>query len=592
MITVAIKMGNHLIDLAEKLGELLGAHLSKEIMAHRINKKVELYKHSFNNYLENDTKIYNIETINEHERFIKLGDKFIRTYYLSVLPNFVLGTSLFKLINLPLPLTLSYHISGTNKTAMLRVARQRQSVLESEQNGRLKKGRSRDPEIDRELEDMNKFINDLVYDFEKTFRVGIYANIIADNEQQLIEYDKRFQDETQDCEFTFNTYSFAQLNAFKSVIPMGKDFIKEEHILQTSALINVLPFLSRNLNDPTGIFFGVNHYNNSLILIDLFKARNANMNIFGTSGSGKSVTAKLIMTRLVIRGIQNIIIDPEGEYKKLTMSLGGTVISFDKDHGIDPFTIFTDTESDIRDYVQVLKNFFTFFIQVQNIDLALLDKVLMQTYYAPGKRNIHKFLAILQMEAQEKNPGFYNDLLQLIQGSLSGLFTNPIVLNFDTEMICFDISGLNTDEKKIPITYLIGCVINKMLNKADRPRMIFIDEAHKLLVNSATTAFYIDLVKTARKRKAGIVSITQNPEDFKESDNSKTIITQAETTILLKQAPASINYIQRFNLFQLTERECVDTSSFAIGEALFIREREHLLLDIFPFINEQEFIFT
>jgi type IV secretory pathway VirB4 component len=131
-----------------------------------------------------------------------------------------------------------------------------------------------------------------------------------------------------------------------------------------------------------------------------------------------------------------------------------------------------------------------------------------------------------------------------------------------------------------------------LIEKGDRRRMIYIDEAHKLLINEATTAFYVDLVKTARKRKAGVVSITQNPEDFKESNNSKTIITQAETTILLKQATASINYINRFNLFQLTDRECTDLSSFAIGEALFIREREHIYVDIFPFSSEKPLVFT
>jgi type IV secretory pathway VirB4 component len=376
-------------------------------------------------------------------------------------------------------------------------------------------------------------------------------------------------------------------------MPLSQNVIKEEHLLQTSAVVNILPFLTRNLNDPSGIFFGVSHYNNSLLLIDLFKARNANMNIFGTSGSGKSVTAKLIMTRLALRGIQNIIIDPEGEYSNLTNALGGQVVKFNRENGIDPFSLQLNTTSEIKDFITVLKQFFAFFIQPARLDLAKLDKILMKTYEGYEKPSFNKFLQTLKEEALNDNQiKFVDDILQLSEGSLGGLFNNYNKLDLNSDIICFDLSNLNTDDKKIPATYLLGNIINKLIEKGDRRRMIYIDEAHKLLINEATTAFYVDLVKTARKRKAGVVSITQNPEDFKESNNSKTIITQAETTILLKQATASINYINRFNLFQLTDRECTDLSSFAIGEALFIREKEHIYVDIFPFTSEKPLVFT
>jgi type IV secretory pathway VirB4 component len=217
----------------------------------------------------------------------------------------------------------------------------------------------------------------------------------------------------------------------------------------------------------------------------------------------------------------------------------------------------------------------------------------MKTYEGYEKPSFNKFLNTLKEEALiDPQINFVDDILQLSEGSLGGLFNNYNKIDLNADIICFDLSNLNTDDKKIPATYLLGNIINKLIEKGDRRRMIYIDEAHKLLINEATTAFYVDLVKTARKRKAGVVSITQNPEDFKESNNSKTIITQAETTILLKQATASINYINRFNLFQLTDRECTDLSSFAIGEALFIREREHIYVDIFPFASEKPLVFT
>ena len=58
----------------------------------------------------------------------------------------------------------------------------------------------------------------------------------------------------------------------------------------TSGLLATYPFVSSSIFDENGIFVGTNIYNNSLIFIDRFnseKYKNANMCIFGTSGSRK-----------------------------------------------------------------------------------------------------------------------------------------------------------------------------------------------------------------------------------------------------------------------------------------------------------------
>jgi type IV secretory pathway VirB4 component len=557
------------------------------------NKEVKKYITIEKKNRKSEDKKYKMDAIKEFDRHLKIGDKFVRIYYLADLPNFLMTSTLFKLINIPIPLTLSYHIKGTSKGAMLKAARQRLSVLESLQNERLKKGKSRDQEAEKEMEEVQLFIDDLVRDIERVFLVGVYALIQADTKKQLLEYDRKFQDECSDIEFTFNTYSFEQQPALESTLPLCKDVVKEDHLLQTSAVANLLPFLTRNLNDPTGIFFGVNHYNKSILLIDLFKARNANMNIFGTSGSGKSVTSKLMLTRLAMRGVQSIILDPEGEYGELTESLGGEVIKFSRDNGINPFFIGSASPNSIKDHVSVLKHFFKFFIQKDRYDTAKLDKLLMETYESDNP--IFKtFLDITRKCAKkDKSIKFVEDLEQLQSGSLSGIFNSEKPIKLNADILCFDLSDLKTDEKKIPAMYLLGTIINRLIDDGtERRRMIFIDESHKLLVNTETTVFYVDLVKTARKRKAGVVSITQNPEDFNEQNNAKTILTQAETSILLKQAPASINHIRNNNIFQLTDRELADLPTFGIGEALFVREKEHIYMDVIPFPKEQELVFT
>ena len=53
--------------------------------------------------------------------------------------------------------------------------------------------------------------------------------------------------------------------------------------------------------DDNGILLGVNKYNSSLIIVDIFNSavyKNANMSILGTSGAGKTFTMQLMALRM------------------------------------------------------------------------------------------------------------------------------------------------------------------------------------------------------------------------------------------------------------------------------------------------------
>ena len=87
--------------------------------------------------------------------------------------------------------------------------------------------------------------------------------------------------------------------------------------------------LSSSKFDEDGIFYGTNIYNDSLVFIDRYdeeKYKNANMCIFGTSGSGKSFFTKLLILRSRLFGVEQYVIDPEREYINLCEKLGGTLI--------------------------------------------------------------------------------------------------------------------------------------------------------------------------------------------------------------------------------------------------------------------------
>ena len=284
-----------------------------------------------------------------------------------------------------------------------------------------------------------------------------------------------------------------------------------------------------------------------------------------------------------MRGTQIIIIDPEGEYVDFAKALGGEVIQFSRENGINPFSLPTKDEGEMLDHIAVLKTFFKFFIPEDKYDSAILDKALVNVFKTK-KATFTNFLSLLK-----EDPMFeYINVLQ--EGSLKGIFTSERELQLDNDLLVFDISPLGDTEKKAPAMYLLTSLIWQLVNKkTDRKRMLFIDEAHKLLVDRDVAIFYREMVKQARKRNLGVVSITQDVEDFLHGEFGKAILTNSETKILLKQSYATLSLMG--DIFPMTDDEKQQLGNLGVGEVVLFRENEHMRVDILVLPSEQPYIF-
>lgn len=529
-------------------------------------------------------KSYKSEYIKEHNSYLQVGEKLRRFYYLADIPAYLSPHIFFRLLTSSLPFTMSIFIEPSPSSELLKKARQRLSVFEMQQNDRSKSGKSRDQQIDKNIEEVSTFIDELVHESEKGIIYSLYLQLEAEDEKQLSALHKQLQNTASSMDLTFNQYTFGQKKAFKNFLPFTQDHVKENRILQSTAASYLMPFVSKQLQDPKGIFLGVNAYNNSLVFIDPFTSRNNNINIFGVSGSGKSVTSKILMNRLYMRGVQIIVIDPEGEYVDLAKSLGGEVIQFSRENGINPFYINSSRENDILDHISTLKTFFKFFIPPNHYNGSVLDEKLIELY-DNGTPHFDNLLALLGKDPMRK------DLSVLSTGSLRGVFNSTRKLELDSDIIVLDLHDLKKDEKRDPAMYLLTSLIWNLVNKNNhRKRALFIDEAHKLLVDPEVAVFYRELVKQARKRNVGVISVTQDVEDFLRNEYGKTIITNSETKILLKQSYASLAEIS--TIYPMTDEEKKQLGHLGVGEVVLFREGEHIRLNISVLPFEQPLVFT
>src|SRR3990167_3718177 len=86
------------------------------------------------------------------------------------------------------------------------------------------------------------------------------------------------------------------------------------------------------------------------------------------------------------------------------------------------------------------------------------------------------------------------------------------------------------------------------------------------------------IAKRARKYYLGLTTITQDVEDFLNTDYGKAIVTNSSVQILLKQSPAAIDLVA--DVFYLSEGEKHLLLASDVGEGIFFAGPNHVAIRI------------
>lgn len=170
---------------------------------------------------------------------------------------------------------------------------------------------------------------------EDLFYMSVFVTVSAKSYEELMWRKQQMTDLLKSMDMYVSDCSFQQEAALQSVMP----FLKIHPQLEKKAQRNVLTsgaastymFTSFEMSDDTGVLLGVNRHNNSLCVVDLFNTKmhkNANLNLLGTSGAGKTFTMQLLALRMRMRGIQCFILAPiKGhEFRRACNKIGGEFI--------------------------------------------------------------------------------------------------------------------------------------------------------------------------------------------------------------------------------------------------------------------------
>jgi type IV secretory pathway VirB4 component len=352
--------------------------------------------------------------------------------------------------------------------------------------------------------------------------------------------------------------------------------------------------MSSELVQESGILYGVNKSNNSLVILDRFGLHNANSIVFAQSGSGKSYTTKVEILRQLMQGTKVLVIDPEREYKRLAESVGGTYIklsarSKEKINPFDLATTFHDID-DLSEHAQDLTEVISLMAEgLSSREKAAIDKTILKIY-KKSKKNEQPLLEDLYAELSKLGQlKLCERLEKYISGSLANVFNAQTNIDLSNRLVIFDIKDLPESLRQIMMLIISNFVQNQVKAKPEK-RLLIIDEGWMLLEHEESARFVAGLVRRARKYYLGVSIISQQANDFLRSDYGRAIASQSALRILMKQDTTTIkNVASEFNLSEYEENFLLTCER---GDALLIADQNHVAVKVVASEKEHPLITT
>ena len=532
---------------------------------------------------------------NINSDYLRLNNLYVRTMFVIVYPRYLTVGWFAPIITESITLDVSMFFYPINITVVLKQLKNKVGALEAQILSDHEKGAPRDPISETALRDIEGLRDSLTQGTEKFFQFALYITVYAKNKEEL----DLMTDEVENILGAKLIYSRKALyqteQGFNSTLPLGNDELFVSFNMNSSPIASSFPFMSAELSSDSGVLYGINRHNNSLILFDRFSMQNANGVIFATSGAGKSYTIKLEVLRSLMTGIDVIIIDPEKEYGHLASAVGGAFIniSLNSETKLNPFDLpsgiggESKPEDVIRSAVITMKGMIRLMIgDITNVEDSLLDRALIETY---AKKDITADSDLTNIEcplmadleevllSMDGGEDMALRIKKYTEGTFSGMFNSPTNINVSNQLVVFSIRDLEDELRPIAMYMVVNYIWN-IIRSEMKQRVLVVDEAWIMMQNEDSAKFMFALVKRCRKYYLGVTTITQDVNDFLSSQYGRAIVSNSAIQLLLKQSPSAVDIIQK--TFMLTDGEKYLLLESGLGEGIFFAGSKHAAIRI------------
>ena len=513
-------------------------------------------------------------------------------------------------------------------------------VADLREKYRQEKDQTAKERIRQDAESLEYFVSMLASSQSRIFDFQMHIMINADTKEDLELKKVNVKNYLDAMELRAISLRFNQEKILKSILPIFPSQDIEERIgtpIPSPTIAAMYPFIFDSIKDPgLSVLLGVD-FSGGVILFNQFlyqirkenNRNNANMIILGTSGSGKSTAAKLLLRSHIRNGCQIVAIDPENELEEIANTFGGDIIDIGKggDFGlINPLEIIIDADEEeinqglgytvLTRTLQSLKAFMRYYDpSIEEDVLNMFSEVVQDTYKRFGidfNTNFTTFTSedyptlsdvyatvkgrVMSITEQTRE----KDILQRLEIKIRPLtkelkfyFDGKTTITADSDFLVFNIKEFMNSDTNVRnalffniLKYAWGLCLD-----ADVNTILMVDEAHVLLSNNNEQGadFLGQVQRRARKYNTGTIIITQQPSDF----SSEAIITQGKAIFdnasyylvmgLRKQAVEDLSL-----LIDLNENEKDSIKRYSQGEALFVCGNRRMRINVVVTKDELE----
>ncbi len=487
---------------------------------------------------------------------------------------------------------------------------------------------------------LEEFISMLAATQARIFDFQMHVMIMADSQDELEKKKIQVRNYMDSMGMRATVLRFEQEKILKSALAIFPKNDIEDRIgtpIPSVTMAGMYPFIFNSIKDPglsclLGADFsgGIILFNQFLYQIKKeFNRNNANMVILGTSGSGKSVTAKLLLRSNIRNGHKIVAIDPEGELEDMTRLYGGDFISLGKGGSfgmINPLEVIPDADEEevaagmsytiLTRALQNLKAFMKYYApDIEEDVLTLFSEVVQDTYKRYkidentdfSKMNSNLFPTFDDVYATVKGKllsmtekTHERDIMERLELKVRPLtkelryyFTGHTTIEPSSDFIVFNIKEVMNSDANIRnalffniLKYAWGLTLDK-----DTNTILMVDEAHVLLADKNTLGaeFIAQVQRRSRKYNTGTIIITQQPTDFASPAvivHGKAIFDNASYYIVMglkKQATEDLA-----KLIDLNDQEKDSIKRFNQGEALFVCGSRRMKMNVIATPQELE----
>ena len=492
--------------------------------------------------------------------------------------------------------------------------------------------------IRQDYESLEQFITMLAASQSKIYDFQMHVMITANSQEELLTKKFQVRNYLEAMELRAFPLRFEQEKVLKSILPIFPSQDIEQRIgtpMPSPTIAAMYPFIFDSIKDPgLSTLLGVD-FSGGVILFNQFlyqirkehNRNNANMIILGTSGSGKSTAAKVLLRTHIRNNCQLVIIDPEGELEEMTRRYNGDFIDLGKggEYGmINPLEVVIDADEEemkgglgytvLTRTLQTVKAFMKYYDPSITEDvLNMFSEVIQETYRRFGmdfdtdftKFNSNDYptfkdvyatikgrLNSMVEQSQEKDVLERLELkVRPIVKELKYYFDGHTTISPKSSFIVFNIRELMNADSNIRnalffniLKYAWGLTLDKRVNT-----VLTVDEAHVLLSGNNTLGadFLAQIQRRARKYNTGTMIITQQPSDFCDPGvitQGKAIFDNASYYLVMglkKQATEDLS-----KLIDLNDNEKESIKRYGQGEALFVCGNKRMRINVIA--TEQE----